>query len=123
MYGRYGADRLYKFLLILTCIMIVANFFLGSLILTVAIWVLWAYTIFRMFSRNIYARQRENNLYIGIINKIKRFFSLRWRKWKERKTHVFKKCPHCKSTLRLPRVKGKHGVNCPKCKEHFEVKI
>lgn len=123
MYGRYGADQLYTFLVVITLILTIAKFFTDSIILSVVICLLWGWILFRMLSRNIYARQRENNFYLKIKNGIVGFFSLRKRKWKDRKTHVYKKCPHCKATLRLPKKKGKHGVNCPKCKEHFEVKI
>ncbi len=123
MYGRYGIDEFYKFLTVVLLALITANFFFRSLILSIVVWLLWGYTIYRFFSRRVYIRQCENRFYLRIKNGIKRFFTVRWRKWKERKTHAYKKCPHCKATLRLPRVKGKHGVNCPKCKKHFEVNI
>ena len=44
-------------------------------------------------------------------------------KHRDRKTHVFRKCPACKSVLRLPRQKGKHTVRCPRCQHRFDVKI
>ena len=44
-------------------------------------------------------------------------------RWRDRKTHVFRKCPHCKKTLRLPRVPGDHFVNCPLCHTHFSVHV
>ena len=123
LYGRYGMDELYKVLLLIFIVGFIANIFVGSLIFSIVLWLIWGFALFRMFSRNIAARRRENGVYLRFKGKITRFFSLRLRKWRERKTHVFKKCPHCKATVRLPRVKGKHGVNCPKCRRHFEVKI
>lgn len=42
---------------------------------------------------------------------------------RDRKTHVYRTCPVCKNFLRLPRVSGEHGVNCPACHGHFTVKI
>lgn len=42
---------------------------------------------------------------------------------RDRKTHVYRTCPVCKNVLRLPRVMGEHGVNCPACRGHFTVKI
>lgn len=42
---------------------------------------------------------------------------------RDRKTHVYRACPVCKNFLRLPRISGEHGVNCPACHGHFTVKI
>ena len=41
---------------------------------------------------------------------------------RDRKTHVFRRCPVCKKLLRLPRTEGEHGVNCPSCRAHFSLK-
>ena len=38
-------------------------------------------------------------------------------------SRVLSTCPHCNRTIRLPNKKGKHGVDCPICKKHYEVKI
>jgi uncharacterized C2H2 Zn-finger protein len=75
--------------------------------------VVWMFS--RMFSRNIAARKRENDKFCG-------FFKLRRNKFRDRKTHVYRKCPSCKAVLRLPKAKGKHFVVCPRCKNRFEVK-
>ena len=42
--------------------------------------------------------------------------------FKDRKTHVFKKCPQCKAMIRLPKRKGSHEVICPKCGREFKIK-
>ena len=39
------------------------------------------------------------------------------------KEHCYKKCSKCKTVLRLPKQKGEHTVQCPKCRESFKVKI
>lgn len=72
------------------------------------------YMLFRMFSKNIAKRRRENEKFTG-------FFKLRRNKWRDRKTHVYKKCPSCKAVLRLPKAKGQHNVVCPRCKNRFQV--
>ena len=36
---------------------------------------------------------------------------------------LYRRCPGCRVTLRLPKRKGKHTVVCPKCGRRFEVKI
>ena len=123
MYGRYGGDTLNKVLIWVYAIWIilcsVVSIFNDSVWFTLLYWlstfglVFWIF--FRMFSRNITARRKENDRFCG-------FFKLRRNKFKDRKTHVYRKCPHCKAVLRLPKAKGKHFVVCPRCKTRFEVK-
>ncbi len=123
MSGRYGSDSLNRALLILYMILIVINLFLGSWILFILELALVIYLFFRMMSRNLYARRRENAWYCARVNRVKGFFRLRKQKRKDRKTHVFRKCPQCKNNLRLPKVKGSHTVKCPCCGNRFEIKI
>ena len=126
MIGRHGIDRLYHFLLAICFILIAINLFVPtpySYIISFVESGLFAYTIFRVFSKNIYKRQQENERFIKIIDKPKKFFNLQKCKRRDKKTHVYKKCPSCKNNLRLPRQKGEHTVVCPCCKNRFDVKI
>ncbi len=123
MMGRNGIDTLYHFLMILCIALIIVNVFVGSLILSILETAVLVYAIFRAMSRNVYKRQRENEIFLKIIGKPKAFFKLQKCKSRDRKTHVYKKCPSCKNNLRLPKVKGKHTVVCPCCKGRFDVKI
>ena len=77
---------------------------------------------YRLLSRNIYKRQSENMKYLKIRDKVKGKITLQKRKWSERKTHIYRKCPNCKAEIRLPKKKGKHVCTCPRCKKNFEVK-
>ena len=122
-YGRYGNDTLNKVLtgIYLTWLIVftIVDVFVPSIIFTLVGWcvtlALFAWVMFRMMSRNIYARRRENDKFCG-------FFKLRKNKFRDRKTHVYRKCKTCKAVLRLPKAKGKHFVVCPKCKSRFEVR-
>ena len=128
MYGRYGTDTLSKVTLwvyagVMVAYLILRLIFQGDLVASIIISVsyfvistaLVYWMFFRMFSKNIYKRRRENDKFCG-------FFKLRKNKWRDRKTHVYRKCPKCKAVLRLPRAKGKHNVVCPRCQNRFEVK-
>ena len=132
MYGRYGTDTLskvilwcYSGVLILYLILSVVFSFtmagnaLATTILNVCYFILsgtLAYLLIsRMFSRNISKRRAENEKFCG-------FFKLRHNMYRDRKTHVYRKCPKCRAVLRLPRAKGKHTVVCPRCRNRFEVK-
>ena len=123
MYGRYGTDTLsmvllyvyFAFVLICTVVSIFVRSLWFSLFYYVVATALVVWMFSRMFSKNIVARKRENDKFCG-------FFKLRKNKFRDRKTHVYRKCPACKAVLRLPKAKGKHFVVCPRCKNRFEVK-
>lgn len=123
MYGRYGSDNLNKALLWVYVALVLLNMVLSLfvespwyyLIYNVASMALAVYIIFRMFSRNIAKRRRENEKYLG-------FFKLMKNRFRDRKTHVYKKCPRCGAVLRLPRARGKHTVCCPRCSNRFGVR-
>ena len=58
--------------------------------------------IFRIVSKNKIQRSKENKLYLKIINTITKPFKNIIRNFKDRKTHVYKRCSKCKTTLKLP---------------------
>lgn len=122
LYGRYGIDELYQFNLILYLILFVINIFVNSLILFWIQVAIITFTFFRVLSKNIKQRKKENDKYLSIKNKIVKHFDLIRKKWRDRNTHMYKKCIHCKTVLRLPLKKGTHTVKCPNCKKRFEVK-
>lgn len=127
MLGRNGADNLFRFCIILSLIISLISVFSRNFWVLLALqtveYSLFGYAIFRLLSRNVFARRRENAKYLAIKSKVLSFFSRKKNQFKQRKTHVYKDCPHCKAHLRLPRVKGKHTVSCPKCRKTFETKI
>ncbi len=123
MAGRYGIDRLYHFLIALCFILIVVNLFVRSFVISTLEFALLIYATWRVLSRNVYKRQQENLKFMKIAEKPTAFFKLIKCKFRDRKTHVYKRCPACKNNLRLPKVKGKHTVACPCCQNRFDVRI
>ncbi|MBO4860113.1 MAG: hypothetical protein J5530_01055 [Clostridia bacterium] len=123
MYGRYGSDQLNTALIIAAVALSFVNIFARSLVIYIIQLVIMAFAVYRMFSRKIQTRLRENKAFLSVWEKIKQFFVRIKNRFKDRKTHVYMKCPTCKAQLRLPRVKGEHGVKCPKCGAEFRVKI
>ena len=122
MQGRYGPDDLYKASLILYLILLIANVFLNSTLISIIISLLVVWVFFRFFSKNISARYRENVKYLNIKNRLKNGFGIFKKRFTDR-THVYRKCPECRATLRFPRKKGFHDAVCPKCKKSIKVKI
>lgn len=117
MYGRYGIDELYKFLFWLYIILFIVNLFLRNGIINIIDLFIIIIMIYRSFSKNIYQRRKENNLYLKYKNKTLKPFKNIKRNFKDRKTTVYKKCPKCKTTLRLPLpyTRGIKHAKCPEC--------
>ena len=120
--GKYGVDELYKFFMGAVFCLIVLNIFVHSFIIDILVIVLFALMIFRCFSRNFYQRQRENSAYLKLRDKFKSSTALLRRRWHDRKTHIYRRCPYCKAVLRLPKKRGRHICGCPKCGRDFSVK-
>lgn len=123
MYGRYGFDQLYItggiIFLVLQLLQIFVHIpFLNIISLTFIGWV-----FFRVFSKNITARRAENQKFLNAIQFIKAKWKGLSRRLQDIKTHRYRKCPNCKTTLRLPRKRGTHKTRCPRCNHLFEVKI
>jgi len=130
MYGRYGADTLYWWSLgayavlwVLRIILARFGFTAANIVLGIIGTFIIVFAIFRFMSRNIYKRSAENRKFRKILGSVKGKFTLIRDMIRDRKTHVFKKCPSCKAVLRLPRRSGEHTVRCPKCSNRFDVKV
>lgn len=111
MYGRYGIDTLGKWTVGLgLAIMLIAGWTSNSK-LSLLSWVLIIYSYYRMFSRNIYKRSHENQLFLGKTAKIRSWFFHKKSMMLQRKTHHIYRCPGCKQKIRI-RV-AKDGLRSP----------
>lgn len=122
MSGRYGVDGLFYVLFGVSAILSVSNCFIRSSILQMLVYAIVVYAFFRVMSRNIQARRRENQAVNKLIMGIKYKYNV-YRQRKADYNHVYKKCPRCHAVLRLPRRKGKHSTVCPKCSKEFKVYV
>lgn len=123
MQGRYGADQLYMVSIVAYLILMIINLFLASRVLSSLMWVIIIWAIFRAFSRNIHKRRSENQKFLIVWHPIKSKTSLMVRRMKEIRTHRYRRCPNCKTVLRLPLKKGEHTVKCPRCKKKCKIHI
>ncbi len=125
--GRNGPDRLCQITMWTALVLSVVDLFIrngiANLIIHLVTLGLIGYAVFRMLSRNIYKRQKENRAFLGFWKRIGGWFRLTKNRIKDRKTHVYQKCPSCKRVLRLPRIKGKHTVCCPCCSNRFDMTV
>lgn len=79
--------------------------------------------LFRALSRNLEKRQKECRFFSDASRAILRQHKLNVMRWKDRKTHVYKKCPACRKVLRVKRRKGKKDIHCPYCNTDFQIVI
>ncbi len=115
MYGRYGSDDLNRFLTVLSLLLLVLS-------LIPVLWFLWfpavgllIWSYVRMFSKKLWNRRRENERYLKMVAPLKKARKLQKNKRRDRKTHRYCKCKHCKAVLRVPKGKGKIDITCPRC--------
>ena len=123
MYGRYGTDQLYNAMNVICFILIIFNLFIRSPIVSILLFTVLILMILRTLSKNVYKRRSENEKFLKLWRPVKAKGTFTIRRFKEIKTHRFRRCPHCKKVLRLPRRTGKHTVNCPCCHKDFELHI
>ena len=123
MAGRYGSDRLNFAIIVLWMILAVINIFVHSTILYALNFVFVILCFYRMFSRNIYQRSRENETFEHLYSKVKGRLHLQILKIQQFKTHRFFRCPACKATIRIPKQKGSLHIRCTKCGHEFQKTI
>lgn len=123
MHGRYGTDRLNMFLLIVLIVCAGLNLFVrnGYFSIVMSSWetLLIVLIYYRMFSRNIQKRYAENQKYLSLENRVKRFFGRTKYIQEQRKDFHIYTCPQCRQKIRIPKGKGKISVRCPKCGAEF----
>ena len=111
MAGRYGTDKLSLAILGAALVLSVISTFLGTsmahLVLTLLSYALMYWALFRVFSRNTYARYEENRKFLRFFDQLKD------------RQHRYYDCPRCRQQVRVPRGKGKISITCPKCREKF----
>ncbi|MDO5540993.1 MAG: hypothetical protein Q4F83_13170 [Eubacteriales bacterium] len=122
-YGRHGMDDLGQFTFIVYMVLFVLNLLTRNAVFYYVELIIVFLFLYRCLSKNLTKRQEENRKYMEFKNKFLRFFRIQKRRWTDRKTHVYRTCPHCRTTVRLPKIKGTHTTTCPKCRKDFDVKV
>lgn len=119
MMGRYGTDGLNLGLMVSGMICSLISSIFDWWIVLILSYICFGVMLFRMFSRNIPARRKENaaaeKFFRPAAQKIKFWHQM----WKCRKTHRYFKCPNCRQQVRVPKNKGKIRIVCPKCRKDF----
>ena len=122
MQGRRCADTFSNFLVVAGIVLLFASLIPGLDLLSWVALIVLAYSLFRSYSKNIAARDRENATFERIVEKPRKQLSLMRKKWTNRKTTRYFKCKGCGQVLSVPRGKGTLRVVCPKCKTETKQK-
>lgn len=117
MYGRNGVDQLGWASLVLLLLLDTVELIVRSksetarMIPSTVSFLVMVWILFRMFSRNLPKRRKENAWFLTkIVNPVKN------RKARSQdKDHKYFTCPQCRTICRVPRGKGKIIITCPKC--------
>lgn len=119
MIGRYGVDQLSVALLMVGLVLLFLTLPIKWAIIRLVPLIPIALSYYRTFSKKIYKRQQENFKFIRFYTPINKKIKIWIKRFKERKTHRYFKCPACKQILRVPKGKGKISITCSKCKNTF----
>ncbi len=120
--GRRGSDQLGLALVITSLVLslLASVFRLG--ILSLLSTGIWFYALFRMFSKNIPARDRENRWFMSKYTPVMIGARQARARFKNRKIYLYYHCPNCRAWLKLPRNIGEKTVTCGKCGAIFKKK-
>ena len=135
MIGRNGPDKLANWALGVALVVTLIGMFIPNIILTVLSYALLIYCFFRIFSRNVSARQRENEKFEDLLSKVipsnknrntkgtgsstayktAAGYSSKKTTSSTTKNKVTFTCDECGQSLSVPKGRGKLKVTCPKC--------
>ena len=119
MQGRRGVDQYGRFLLLVAMtFLIVSMFTLENLFYYLGL-MIFIYAYYRIFSRNLYKRERENTWYLTQKFRLTKGKSFRQKQY-EWRYYAYFKCPGCGQKMRAPRGKGTIKIKCHSCNTEFQ---
>ncbi len=121
-YGCYGPDELTNVLYIAGLVLVLVSLIPWFRLFYLLGFALMLWGVYRAFSKNYTKRRRERDGYLQISGGIKKFFRIQKKRFMERKTYRYYRCPACKAYSRVPRGHGRIVITCPKCRNQFERK-
>ena len=112
---RNGADALSCFLIgvafFLVILFLIAQWNYLTLIALIPI----GFAIFRILSKNLERREKENEAFVRFFRTLSGRCRLTRDRFRDRKTHVYFRCGCCEKWIRVERGQGEVEVTCPGC--------
>ena len=122
MSGRYGTDQLNSALLWAAIIIMLVGSFSGLRLFLLLGNVVLIVVLVRMFSKDRYRRQNENQIYLQKTYKLRQGMTEWVNRMKNSKKYRYFTCPQCKKRLRVPRGVGSITITCKGCGNKFDKK-
>ena len=122
MSGRYGTDQLNNAMLWTALIMTLIGSIAKVGILSLMADALLIVMFIRMFSKDRYKRQHENQVFLQRTYKITKAMTEWANRMKNSKKYRYFTCPKCKKRLRVPRGVGNITITCKGCGNKFDKK-
>ncbi|MBQ2833802.1 MAG: hypothetical protein IJE71_04265 [Clostridia bacterium] len=122
MSGRYGTDQLNSALPWAAIIIMLVGSFSGLSLFSLLGDVVLIVVLVRMFSKDRYRRQNENQIYLQKTYKLRQGMTEWVNRMKNSKKYRYFTCPQCKKRLRVPRGVGSITITCKGCGHKFDKK-
>lgn len=120
MRGRNGADDIVRVCVFVGLAFAVVYIFVPVWWLSAIAFLFVIYAWWRMLSRNVAARARENERFMAALGPMRPWVSSPLGTLRDRRSHKVLTCPSCGQRLRVPRGKGRLKVRCRRCGTSFE---
>ena len=125
MAGRNGIDKLSYGLLVIYCIIAAVKMFLRALyvpyiIISILQYIFLGYIIYRIMSKNIQKRYKENDKFEHFIASWKPYIGHLKFRVQYIKTHRFRTCKYCGEFLRIKKFRGSKNIKCPHCQNELK---
>lgn len=124
MQGRYGTDKLNRFLFWTYLVIWVVSLFVPvgivTRILSLLGTVIAVVVLYRTLSRNVVRRRAENERFLRLWTPIGGWFKQQFVRLRDVRRWRYRKCPYCSARLRLPVKRGRRTVTCLRCNSQFK---
>ena len=113
---RYGADALSAALIGLSGLILLIVLISGGRAAALFALLPLSVAAFRILSTNCKRRERENAAFVSFFLGIRGNLRLAFCRLRDRRTHIYFRCPCCRRALRVARAQGEIKVACPNCR-------
>ena len=122
MRGRNGSDELGNAVLILALVLLLVDVFVRALWLGIIVLLLLGYACWRLSSKDVRQRRKENAVFVNAIGPVAPFLSFSRGGAPQGQAYLQLDCPTCGQKMRVPAGKGRMRVTCPRCQNKFETR-
>lgn len=119
MYGRNGQDQLGMAVYLAALVLYIPGVIKRNPYLMIVSLACFCYGVFRAFSKNIEKRREENQAFSKLLKRPGKYITLAKLQWEYRKTHRYFMCRKCGQISRVPKMKKKIEITCPRCGRKF----